>query len=70
MKTTTTLSSGAFSKGLTIANWIAAPMENDTSTVAAKASQYGTPACSKAQAMKAEKVAISPWAKLMWWVAW
>ena len=34
------------------------------------AAQYGQPASISAQAMKVLNVAISPWAKLMWCVAW
>ena len=56
--------------GRMMANSTAAPSTKDSATVARKAHQYGSPACSSAQAMKVENMAISPCAKLMWCVAW
>ena len=70
MKTITLVSTGARSTGRKISRWIATPTANETPTVTTNAAQYGQPRCSSSHAMKVEKVAISPCAKLIWCVAW
>ncbi|MNE88897.1 hypothetical protein D3C80_1862500 [compost metagenome] len=70
MKTTTTDSAGLSCMGRITVNSTTAASTKDSTTVAKKAAQYGRPAWIRLQAMKVENMAISPWAKLMWCVAW
>ena len=70
MNTITLVSTGAFSTGRRMIRWISSPPTNEIATVAKNATQYGQPACISAQAMNVLNIAISPWAKLMWWVDW
>ena len=49
---------------------MAMPPANENTSVSRKAHQYGTPHCISCQAMKVENIAISPWAKLRWSIAW
>src|SRR5262249_59468062 len=46
------------------------PPTNDTITATAKASQYGWSQAISCQAIKAENVAISPWAEFRGSIAW
>ena len=46
------------------------PAANESAMVPANAIQYGMPHCISCQAMKVENIAISPWAKFRWSIAW
>jgi hypothetical protein len=70
MNTATWLSTGAFWIGLNTTRSIATPATKDTGMVTRKASQNGRPHCKSCQAMKVENIAISPWAKFRWSIAW
>ena len=70
MKTITLVSTGAFSTGRRMMRWISSPPANDTATVKRTRPSTASRAWISAQAMKVLNVAISPWAKLMWCVAW
>ena len=48
----------------------ATPPAKESATVSGITSQYGRPQSSSCQAMKVENIAISPWAKFRWWIAW
>jgi hypothetical protein len=64
--TITTRNTSPPSTGRMIVWWIATPPANETSNVTTKAGQYGQPWFTVSdQAMYVEKVAISPWAKLI-----
>ena len=70
MNATTWLSTGASWIGLSTTRSISTPAANEMTMVAPKASQYGKPHWISCQAMKVENIAISPWAKFRWSIAW
>ena len=70
MKATTWLRIGASWIGFSTTRSITTPAANEIAMVSAKASQYGMPHWINCQAMKVENIAISPWAKFRWSIAW
>src|SRR3954470_4725059 len=70
MKPATLVSTGAFASGLDSSRSMMMPPAKDIASVRMKAPQYGTPHCIICQDMKVENIAISPWAKFRWSIAW
>src|SRR5215210_7180567 len=70
MKPATLVRTGALASGLNNIRSMAMPPANENASVRRKAHQYGTPHCISCQAMNVENIAISPWAKLRWSIAW
>ena len=70
MKPATLVRIGALASGLNSSRSMAMPPAKEMISVARKAHQYGMPHCISCQEMKVENIAISPWAKLRWSIAW
>ncbi len=70
MKPATLVRIGALASGLNSSRSITMPPANEKASVSTKAPQYGMPHCIICQEMKVENIAISPWAKLRWSIAW
>lgn len=70
MKPATLVKIGALASGLNSKRSMAIPPTNEMISVNRKAHQYGMPHCISCQEMKVENIAISPWAKLRWSIAW
>ena len=70
MNAATWLSTGACSIGRSTTRSMTTPAANESAMVPANAIQYGMPHCISCQPMKVENIAISPWAKFRWSIAW
>ena len=70
MKPATLVRIGAFASGLNSSRSMMTPPANEITSVSRKAHQYGTPHSINCHAMNVENIAISPWAKFRWSIAW